>query len=259
MHQTFWEQHGNEVSAAIALLVAILIAVIVDRLVFGRAEAAAAKVDTRVFSREARTRLRLFRRLLFVVIIAIGVAVALSQFAEVRRLATAILASTAVLGIVVGFAGRQVIANAVAGVMIAITQPLRIGDLVTLEEREGRVADISLTYTSIDTGDGDMVLVPNERLTTSVLVNNSAGSARAPAVVSIWVPAEADLDAARSAIEAAGASSVSLEDLTHEGAKLELKAEKEPNLARLQQEAQLRERAQKALRQAGVLHEAELT
>jgi small-conductance mechanosensitive channel len=233
--------------------------VIVDRLVFGRAEAAAAKVDTRVFSREARTRLRLFRRLLFVVIIAIGVAVALSQFAEVRRLATAILASTAVLGIVVGFAGRQVIANAVAGVMIAITQPLRIGDLVTLEEREGRVADISLTYTSIDTGDGDMVLVPNERLTTSVLVNNSAGSARAPAVVSIWVPAEADLDAARSAIEAAGASSVSLEDLTHEGAKLELKAEKEPNLARLQQEAQLRERAQKALRQAGVLHEAELT
>jgi small-conductance mechanosensitive channel len=259
MHQTFWEQHGNEVSAAIALLVAILIAVIVDRLVFGRAEAAAAKVDTRVFSREARTRLRLFRRLLFVVIIAIGVAVALSQFAEVRRLATAILASTAVLGIVVGFAGRQVIANAVAGVMIAITQPQRIGDLVTLEEREGRVADISLTYTSIDTGDGDMVLVPNERLTTSVLVNNSAGSARAPAVVSIWVPAEADLDAARSAIEAAGASSVSLEDLTHEGAKLELKAEKEPNLARLQQEAQLRERAQKALRQAGVLHEAELT
>jgi small conductance mechanosensitive channel len=259
MNQTFWEQHGNEVSAAIALLVAILIAVIVDRLVFGRAEAAAAKVDTRVFSREARTRLRLFRRLLFVIIIAIGVAVALSQFAEIRRLATAILASTAVLGIIVGFAGRQVIANAVAGVVIAITQPLRIGDLVTVEEREGRVADISLTYTSIDTGDGDLVLVPNERLTTSVLVNNSAGSARSPAVVSIWVPAEADLDAARSAIEAAGANSVSLEDLTHEGAKLELKADKEPNLARRQQEAQLRERAQKALRQAGVLSAPELT
>lgn len=253
MNQTFWEQHGNEVSAAIALLVAILIAVTVDRLAFGRAEAAAARVDTQVFSREARTRLRLFRRLLFVVIIAIGVAVALSQFAEIRRLATAVLASTAVLGIVVGFAARQVIANAVAGVVIAITQPLRIGDQVTVEEREGRVADITLTYTSIDAGDGGMVVVPNEKLTTSVLVNNSAGSARAPAVVSIWVPADADLDAARSAIEGAGASSVSLAELTHEGAKLELKAEKEPGLARRHQEAQLRERGQKALRRAGVL------
>ena len=132
------------------------------------------------------------------------------------------------LGLVVGFAARHVIANAVAGVVIAITQPVRIGDLVTIGEREGRVADLSLTYTKIDTGDGDMVIIPNEQLTTDKIVNNSRGSARAPATTSIWVPPAIDLDAARTAIEAAGAIDVSLAELTPEGARLEVKAEKEP-------------------------------
>jgi small-conductance mechanosensitive channel len=255
MNQTFWQAHGNEISAAITLLVAIVIAVIVDRLVFGSAERAAARVDTGVFSREARTRLKVLRRLLFVIIILFGVALALSQFAEIKRLATGLLASTAVLGLVVGFAGRQVIANAVAGVIVAITQPLRIGDLVTVEDREGRVADIALTYTSIDTENGSMVLIPNEKLTGNVVTNRSSGSARSPAVVTIAVPANIDLGAGREAIEAAGAQSVNLIELDHDAAHLEIKAERDTRVARQAQEAQLRELAQGALRQAGLLAE----
>ncbi|MFN2612185.1 MAG: mechanosensitive ion channel family protein [Solirubrobacterales bacterium] len=253
MEQTFWQAHGNQVSAAITMLVAMLIAVIVDRLLFGSAEKAASKVDTEVFSREARTRLRLFRRLLFVVIIAIGVALALSQFAEIKRLATGLLASTAVLGLVVGFAGRQVIANAVAGVIVAVTQPVRIGDLVTIEDRDGRVADITLTYTEIDTEDGRRVVVPNERLTTNVVVNRSAGSARAPAVITVGAPPGMDVEAARKAIEAAGARSVVLTELNHDSARLEVKAERDIGKARGDQESELRETVQSALRQAGLL------
>jgi small-conductance mechanosensitive channel len=258
--QTFWEAHGNQVSAAITMVIAIVIAVVVDRLVFGRAEAAAARVDTQVFSREARTRLRLLRRLLFVLIILLGAALALSQFAEIKRLATGILASTAVLGLVIGYAGRQVIANAVAGVVIAITQPLRIGDMVTLDEHEGRVADIGLSFTSIDAGNGEMVVVPNEILTSSGIVNNSVGSARAPTVVSIWLPAATDIDAARAAIEAAGGKEVVLADLTVvDGAKLQFRADRDTTKAREAQEAQLRESAQTALRTAGLLGAGELT
>lgn len=250
---SFWQSHGNEISAAITMLVAIGIATAVDRLVFGSAERAASKVDTDVFSREARTRLRLFRRLLFVVIIVIGIALALSQFGEIKRLATGVLASTAVLGLVIGFAGRQVIANAVAGVIVAITQPVRIGDLVTVEERDGRVADITLTYTEIDTEDGSRVVVPNEKLTSNVVVNRSSGSARAPAVARIGVPPALDVEAARKAIEAAGARSVTLTELAHDSAQLEVRAERDPAKARRAQEAELRERAQSALREAGLL------
>ena len=260
MEQTFWEAHGNQVSAAITMVISVLIAVTVDRLVFGRAEAAAARVDTDVFSREARTRLRLLRRLLFVGIILIGAALALSQFAEIKRLATGILASTAVLGLVIGYAGRQVIANAVAGVVIAITQPLRIGDLVTINEQEGRVADIGLSFTSIDTGNGDLLVIPNEQLTSSGVLNNSAGSARAPTVVSVWLPPSADLDAARKAIEDAGGRDVSLASLNVvDGARLEFKADRDAAKSRAGQQADLREAAQSALRKAGLLGESELT
>jgi small-conductance mechanosensitive channel len=253
MDQTFWQQHGNEVSAAITVLVAIVIAIVVDRLVFGRAEAAAARVDTQTFSRAARTRLRVFRRLLFVLIILFGVALALSQFAEVKRLATGILASTAVLGIVIGFAARNVIANAVAGVLMAVTQPIRIGDLVRIEESEGRVVDIALTYTSIDSNDGRLIVIPNEKLTSNLVVNRSAGSPKAPVVVEIWVPAASDIEAAKKAIEADGAESVALVELTVDGARLELKTERQPGRDRAQQESELREQAQSALRQAGIL------
>jgi small-conductance mechanosensitive channel len=130
---------------------------------------------------------------------------------------------------------------------------------VTIGEREGRIADVSLNFTKIDTGNGDMLIIPNEHLTTGEVVNNSRGSARAPAVVSIWVPPATDLDAARTAIEAAGASHVSLAELNPDGARLELKAEKEPGKGRQQQQDELREKAQTGLRKAGLLTAPELT
>lgn len=253
MEQTFWQAHGNEVSAAIAVVGSIAIAVSVDRLLFGSAEKAASKVDTATLSREARTRLRLLRRLLFVVIISVGLALALSQFAEARRLATTALASTAVLGLIIGFAGRQVLANALAGVILAIAQPVRIGDLVTIDDCDGRVADITLTYTEIDAEDGRRVMVPNEMLTTGIVVNRSVGGAGVPAVATLGVSPAIDMEAARTAIEGAGARSVSLTALDHDSARLEVKADRDLGKARAAQESELREAAQSALRTAGLL------
>ena len=97
----------------------------------------------------ANTRLRLVRRLIFASIVLIGIMLALSQFEEVKRVATGLLASSAVLGLVVGFAARQTLANGVAGMLLAITQPIRIGDLVTFEGESGTVEDVRLTYTFI--------------------------------------------------------------------------------------------------------------
>ena len=173
MEQTFWQAHGDEVSAAIALLVAIAIAVAFDRLVLGRGARMAEKVGAPAVSRQAKTRLRLVRRLVFLTIIGIGVALALSQFTKIERLATGVLASTAVLGLIAGFAAQHVLANFVAGVMLAITQPVRIGDKIELEQGTGRVRDITLTYTSIDFPDGRVLIVPNETLMTTPLFNHS--------------------------------------------------------------------------------------
>jgi small-conductance mechanosensitive channel len=255
--QTFWQAHGAEISAGITLLVAIAIAVIVDRLLLGRAVKAAVRMETGELSREARTRLRLIRRLLFVLIILIGVALALSQFASIKRFATGLLASTAVLGIIIGFAGRQVIANFVSGVLIAFTQPIRIGDLVTIgDEVHGRVVDISLTYTRVDAGDGSLIVVPNEKVATDVVVNRSAGNSAAPVTVDVWLPRDADVEKARTTLERGEVTSAHLIEVTPEGARVQVKAALDAGVDREAHEAELRERAQGALRDAGLLESA---
>ena len=63
----------------------------------------------------------------------------------------------------------------VAGVQIGVSQPFRIGDKVTFEETEGRVTDISLSYTYIDPGDGSSVVIPNQLLVDGIVHNHSTG------------------------------------------------------------------------------------
>jgi small-conductance mechanosensitive channel len=126
-------------------------------------------------SRSTRTRLRVLRRVILLAIVLVLAAIALSQFTELKRLATGILASTAVIGLIIGFAAQHTIANMVAGVQLAITQPIRIGDRVSFEETEGRVTDITLSYTYLDPGDGSAVVIPNQLLVDGVLHNHSTG------------------------------------------------------------------------------------
>jgi len=104
---------------------------------------------------------------------------ALSQFTNLQRLATGVLASTAVVGLVIGFAAQHTIANMVAGVQIAVSQPIRIGDLITFEKTEGRVTDITLSYTYVDPGDGSSVVIPNQLLVEGIVHNHSTGDTQA--------------------------------------------------------------------------------
>ncbi len=117
----------------------------------------------------------MLRRLILVAVVVVLAAIALSQFTELKRLATGILASTAVIGLIIGFAAQHTIANMVAGVQLAITQPIRIGDRVSFEETEGRVTDITLSYTYLDPGDGSAVVIPNQLLVDGVVHNHSTG------------------------------------------------------------------------------------
>jgi small-conductance mechanosensitive channel len=130
-------------------------------------------------SRSTKTRLRFLRRLLLLAIFLVVAALALSQFTELKRLATGILASTAVLGLIVGFAAQHTIANMVAGVQLAVSQPFRIGDKIGFEETEGRVTDITLSYTYVDPGDGSAVVIPNQLLVEGVVHNHSTADTQA--------------------------------------------------------------------------------
>jgi small-conductance mechanosensitive channel len=184
------------VVAGITIVIAIGIAELVDRALSRRGKRLSMAVAGGDLSPVATTRLRLIRRLVFAAIILIGLALAAAQFPSVKRLATGILASSAVIGIVVGFAARQTLANGIAGILLAITQPIRIGDLVTFEEETGEVEDVRLTYTYIRLDDGRRLIVPNERLAQSSIQNHTILDPRVQVEVSVWLPPDADLDQA---------------------------------------------------------------
>jgi len=130
-------------------------------------------------SRSTKTRLMILRRLLLLAAILVVAAIVLAQFTSLGRLAAGIFASTAVLGLIIGFAAQNTISNIIAGILIAITQPIRIGDRVGFEEREGRVTDITLSYTFIDPGDGSRVVIPNQMLVEGIVHNHSGADTTA--------------------------------------------------------------------------------
>ncbi|MEA2367713.1 MAG: hypothetical protein QOH38_431 [Thermoleophilaceae bacterium] len=209
---SFWADHRNVITAAATVLVAFVVAQLVDRAVARRADADMSPV--------AGTRVRLVRRLLYVTILVLGVALALAQFAAVKRVATGVLASSAVLGLVVGFAARQTLANAVAGVLLAITQPIRIGDLVSFEEVTGTVEDIRVTYTYIRTDDGSRFVVPNERLAQSPIQNHTIADPRTRVEVSVWIPPDTDLVRAMTTLRSAGDVDVEVAEIEKDAVRI---------------------------------------
>jgi small-conductance mechanosensitive channel len=131
-------------------------------------------------SRSTKTRLRFLRRLAVLVVVIVLAAIAVAQLTELERLATGILASTAVLAAIIGFAAQHTIGNMVAGVQIAVAQPIKIGDRIEFEEKvEGRVTDITLSYTFVDPGDGSSVVIPNQLLVEGIVHNRSTEDTQA--------------------------------------------------------------------------------
>ena len=192
MAASFVDEHSDEITAVATVLVALVLAKLVDRSLRLRGQKLGEVVSGGALSPVADTRLRLVRRFVFATIIVIGVALALAQFPSVKRVATGVLASSAVLGLVVGFAARQTLANAIAGILLAITQPIGIGDLVTFEEQTGEVEDVRLTYTYIRCDDGRRLIVPNERLAQSTVQNHTIVDPRLQVEVSVWLEPGAD-------------------------------------------------------------------
>ncbi len=145
---------------------------------------------------EAATRYRVLRRTISVSIVVVGLLSALLVIPQVRALAGGLLASSAVLAVIIGLAAQRTLGNFVAGLLIAITQPIRLGDRVSYAGEEGVIEEIGLTYTFIRTQDQARLVVPNEKLASDTIRNSTIRSREAFAEITVQLPLSADLDAA---------------------------------------------------------------
>jgi small-conductance mechanosensitive channel len=250
---SFWNDHGNQITALATLVAALALAWLVDRALSHRAAKVATTVTGRELSATADTRLRLVRRLVTLTIIVIGVALALAQFAAVKRVAAGVLASSAVIGLVVGFAARQTLANLVAGILLAITQPIRVGDLVTFQGETGTVEDVRLSYTFLRAGDGKRVIIPNEQLASSTVVNHTIVDPRVRVEVFVWTPVDADPVRALAALAEEPDADVAVADMQIDGIKLSCAIWAPTASDRAEAAAGLRVRCIERLQQASIL------
>lgn len=221
---SFLGEGNNELVALITVLAAFVVAQVIDRLLLRRARKLTEVVSGRPLSAVADTRLRVVRRLIFTTIVVIGFALGLAQFPDAQKVATGVLASSAVLGLVVGFAARQTLANAVAGVFLAITQPIRIGDLVTVEDCTGTVEEVGLNYTYLMLDGGVRLIIPNERLASNPVQNHTVLDPRVETEISLWLPLDADADRALEAIAEIDDAEARIAEVTAEGIRIAVKA-----------------------------------
>jgi len=172
------------VVVAVVMLITIAVARLIDR-----------RIARRQLAPEAITRYRVARRSVTTAIVFVGLLSALLVIPQVRAVAGGLLASSAVLGIVVGFASQRTLGNFVAGLLIAFTQPLRLGDDVVVEDTPGVVEEIGLIYTFVRTEDGDRLVIPNEKLASDTIRNSTIRSREKVAEISIQVPLGRDVGA----------------------------------------------------------------
>jgi small-conductance mechanosensitive channel len=204
---------------------------------------------------DAVTRYRVLRRTVSVSILVIGFFSALLVIPPVRAVAGGLLASSAVLGVIIGFASQRTLGNFVAGLLIAITQPVRLGDRVSYAGEDGVVEEIGLTYTFIRTQDEARLVIPNEKLASDTIRNSTIRSKETFAEITVAVPLSTDLRAAveglREEVAGEGSAAVYLSSLDG-NATVTIRAAAPNEDAAQQLERDLRLRAHERLRALGV-------
>jgi small-conductance mechanosensitive channel len=234
----FWHRL---IVVGVVMLAAIVVARLIDRRI--------ARCD---LPPEAITRYRIVRRSVTATIIFVGLLSALLVIPQVRAVAGGLLASSAVIGIVVGFASQRTLGNFVAGLLIAFTQPLRLGDDVIIESTEGTVEEIGLIYTFVRAENGDSLVIPNEKLASDTIRNSTIRSREKVAEISLQVPLGQDLGAVVDRLRTIAADGeVFVSDLSGD-ATVVVRMPAPDRSSAEQRERELRLRAYEALRAEGV-------
>lgn len=152
-------------------------------------------------ARKIQTQARVMTRSLSVLALIMGIAGILTTFPAVRQVGTSLLASAGLAGIVVGFAARPVLANLIAGIQIAITQPIRLDDVVIIENEWGRIEEITGTYVVVKIWDNRRLVVPLQWIIENPFQNWTRQTSSLIGSVFLWVDYSVPIEALRAETE----------------------------------------------------------
>lgn len=174
-------------SIAIILLVTWFVVRLIGALVAVVAYRNPLTEEDNLQARSIQTKVKVLARIAILIVGVLGVGSVLMTFPNVRQIGASLLASAGVAGIAVGFAARSVLANLIAGVQIALTQPIRIDDVLIVENEWGRVEEITETYVVVKIWDERRLVVPLEYFIQKPFQNWTRNSAQLLGSVFLWV------------------------------------------------------------------------
>ena len=150
-------------------------------------------------ARRRRTRLAIFSRIASFIIITITVGLMLFAIPAVREIGVTLLASAGLGALAVGAAAQPALKSLIAGLQMALTEPIRIDDLVTIDGESGRVEDIRATYVIVRLWDERRLIVPSARFLDTTFVTAIRQGSASIGTVMLFVRPEADIAAIRAA------------------------------------------------------------
>lgn len=143
------------------------------------------------------TAVNLMRRIVVLSIYLMGLMFIISLFPSLNSISITLLAGAGFAGIVVGFAAQKVVGNLLSGVAISVFQPFRIGDYVTIQGEYGRVEDVNLQYTIIQTWENKRLVIPNAVISEQTIQNWTIGEPPVYWTVDVGISYDSDIDLAR--------------------------------------------------------------
>jgi small-conductance mechanosensitive channel len=152
-------------------------------------------------ARKVSTRIHFIGRAVYVAVGLFAFAAILMSFPQVRHIGVSLLTSAGILGIVVGVAAQKPLANLLAGLQIALTQPVREGDVVVMEGEWGRVEEITLSYVVVHIWDDRRLILPLSYLLEKPFQNWTRNSAAILGAVLVWTDYRFPVEAARKALK----------------------------------------------------------
>jgi small-conductance mechanosensitive channel len=111
-------------------------------------------------ARRLFTKIKFVKRIVVIMVVTIGVSILLLSFESVRQYGVGILTSAGIASVIIGFAAQKSLANLMAGIQIAFTQPIKIDDVVIVEGEWGRIEEINLTYVVVNIWDLRRIVLP---------------------------------------------------------------------------------------------------
>ncbi len=158
------------------------------------------RVADNMSARKRLTQLKVFKGIANSIIIILAIGISLLTFKEVRTLGLSLLTSAGIFGIIIGFAAQKSIAMFLAGIQLAITQPIRLDDVVIVENEWGRIEEITLTYVVVKIWDERRLVLPVTWFLEKPFQNWTRTSAQITGTIFIYVDYSFPVESIRKAL-----------------------------------------------------------